>query len=303
MKSDFIWMDGALVPHAQATVPFETPTLHYGLGAFEGIRCYKTLSGPAVFRLREHLERFIDSALILGVDPFPYTVDELRQAVHATIRANKFEACYIRPLFYLEGPLGLNIDASRPRVGISTWEWGAYLGEEAFEKGIHMQVSSFTRHHINVMMTKSKAAGNYVNSMLAKTLALRSGYDEAILLDPQGYVAECTGENLFVVRKGAIYTTPTATILEGITRDSILTMATDLGVPVREQLLSRDQLYTADEIFVSGTAAEVVGVTRVDHRPIAEAKIGPITRTLAKAFTETVRGDGKHSTEWLDSVE
>jgi branched-chain amino acid aminotransferase len=292
-------MNGDLLPFAQATVPFETPTLHYGLGGFEGIRCYSTPRGPAVFRLREHLERFHDSAHILGLT-LPYTVDELRQAVHQTIQANRFQACYIRPLFYLEGPLGLNMDASQVRVGISTWEWGKYLGEDALEKGIHVQVSSFTRHHINVMMTKSKAAGNYVNSMLAKTLALRSGYDEAILLDPQGYVAECTGENLFLVRKGVIYTPPTATILEGITRDSILTLARDLGYEVREQMLSRDQLYIADEIFLSGTAAEVGGVSRIDHRPIGIGKTGPITRQLAEAFTSTIQGAGKHSAAWLD---
>ena len=300
MKSDFIWMDGKLVPYEQATVHFNTPTLHYGLGAFEGIRCYSAPKGPAVFRLREHLERFLDSALILGIKDFPYNVEQLRQAVHETIQANKFQACYIRPLFYLEGPLGLNIDVSVPKVGISTWVWGAYLGEDALDKGVHVQVSSFTRHHINVMMTKSKASGNYVNSMLAKTLAVRSGYDEAIMLDPQGYVAECSGENLFLVRKGVIYTPPTSTILEGITRDSIITLARDFGIEVREQMISRDQLYISDEVFMSGTAAEVSGVSRIDHRPIGEGKTGPITRQLGQVFIETVRGNGKHSSEWLD---
>jgi branched-chain amino acid aminotransferase len=299
MKSDFIWMDGNLVPYAEATVHFNTPTLHYGLGGFEGIRCYSTPKGPAVFRLREHMQRFRDSAHILGLT-LPYSVEQLRQAVHQTIQANKFQACYIRPLFYLDGPLGLNMDASKVRVGISAWEWGKYLGEDAMEKGIHVQVSSFTRHHINVMMTKSKAAGNYVNSMLAKTLALRSGYDEAILLDPQGYVAECTGENLFLVRKGVLYTTPAASILEGITRDSIITLARDFGYEVREQMLSRDQLYIADEIFLSGTAAEVGGVSRIDHRQIGEGKTGPVTRQLAAAFTAAIHGEGKHSATWLD---
>lgn len=301
MKSDFIWMDGQLVPFEQATVHFNTPTLHYGLGGFEGIRCYSTPQGPAVFRLSEHLERFLNSAHILGLT-LPYTVEQLREAVHETIKANNFQACYIRPLFYLEGPLGLNMDASRPRVGISAWEWGKYLGEDALEKGIHVQVSSFTRHHINVMMTKSKAAGNYVNSMLAKTLALRSGYDEAIMLDAQGYVAECTGENLFLVRKGVIYTPPLASILEGITRDSIITLAKDLGFEVYQQMISRDQLYVADEVFLSGTAAEVGGVSQIDYRQIGEGRTGPITLKLAQAFTDNIAGSGSYSAEWLDIV-
>ena len=192
MKSDFIWMDGDLVPYDQATVHIITPTLHYGVGVFEGIRCYQTPTGPAVFRLRDHLTRFLESIHILGVQDFPYTVDDLRQAVHQTIKANGFTECYIRPLMYLQGPMGLNMDQSRPRVGIAAWEWGPYLGREAAEKGAHMMVSSFTRLHPNINMTKSKVVGNYVNSMLVKTLAIRSGYDEAVILDPQGYVAECT---------------------------------------------------------------------------------------------------------------
>jgi len=302
MKSDFVWMDGELVPYEKATVHFNTSTLHYGVGGFEGIRCYDTPNGPAVFRLREHLERFLDSIHILGIRDFPFTYEQIHQAVHDTIKANKFRACYIRPLFYLDGPLGLNMDSCTPHMGVSTWEWGAYLGEEAFEKGVHMQVSSFTRHHINVSMTKAKASGNYVNSMLAKTLAIRSGYDEAIMLDPQGYVAECTGENLFLIRNGNLFTPSTATVLEGITRDSILTLARDAGIPVREQLISRDQLYIADEAFVSGTAAEVVGITRIDHRQVGDGKVGPVTRQLAQTFTETIQGRGKYSDAWLDYI-
>ena len=217
MNSDFIWMDGELVPYDQATVHFITPSLHYGVAVFEGIRCYQTPQGPAVFRLREHLERFLDSIHILGVRDFPYTVEELRLAVHQTIQANHFAECYIRPLMYLQGPMGLDMDKSRPRVGIAVWEWGPYLGEAAREKGIHLMVSSYTRLHPNINMTKSKVSGNYVNSMLVKTLALRSGYDEAVILDPQGYVAECTGENIFIVRRGALWTPPVAAVLEGLT--------------------------------------------------------------------------------------
>ncbi|NOY98328.1 MAG: branched-chain amino acid transaminase [Chloroflexi bacterium] len=302
MKSDFIWMDGELVPYDQATVHVLTPTLHYGLGIFEGIRAYATPKGTAVFRLKEHLERFLNSAHIFGIRDFPYSVEDLRQAVHETIRRNKFQACYIRPLMYMEGSLGLNLDASRPRVSIATWEWGAYLGEEALEKGVHMTVSSFTRQHINVSMTKAKLAGNYVNSVLAKTLAVRSGYDEAIMLDPEGYVAECTGENLFFVRDDVIYTPHRATILEGITRDAVITLARDLGYRVVEEPISRDQLYIADEVFVCGTAAEITPVSMIDHRQIGAGKRGPVAEILQKTFFQTVKGDGKRSSEWLDYV-
>lgn len=303
MKSDFIWMNGELVPFEAATVHFITPTLHYGMGVFEGIRCYHTDQGPAVFRLREHLERFLDSIHILGIEDFPYTVEELRQAVHQVVTANGFDECYIRPLMYLDGPMGLNMDNSTPRVGIAAWEWGPYLGEEARETGIHMMVSSFTRLHPNISMTKSKVAGNYVNSMLVKTLALRSGYDEAVILDPQGYVAECTGENLFVVRNGIIYTPPTATVLEGLTRSAIFDMVSDLGLDYKEAMITRDQLYISDEVFITGTAAEVVGVRAIDYRTIGQGRPGPVTLALQRAFSDTVHGKGRRSKEWLDYVE
>ena len=303
MKSDFIWMDGELVPYDQATVHFITPTLHYGMGVFEGIRCYQTPTGPAVFRLREHLVRFLESIHILGVRDFPYSVDELRLAVHQVIKANGFSECYIRPLMYLQGPLGLNMDHSRPRVGIATWQWGPYLGFEARDKGIHMMVSSFTRLHPNINMTKSKVAGNYVNSMLVKTLALRSGYDEAVILDPNGFVAECTGENVFMVRRNVLYTPPLATVLEGLTRDSIIKMAADMGIQVEEKMFTRDQLYIADEVFISGTAAEVVGVCKIDHRQIKGGCIGPITQAIMNEFSRTIHGEGKRSQEWLDYLD
>ena len=303
MESKYIWMDGKLVEFEKATVHFLTPALHYGLGAFEGIRCYGTSRGPAVFRLPEHLERLIDSMHILGVREMPYTVEQLREAVHQTILANEFKQCYIRPLIYMaNGPLGLNLDVSHPSVGIAVWEWGAYLGEEAIEKGVSMMISSFTRHHPNVTMTKAKITGNYPNSVMAKTLALRAGFDEAIMLDPTGLVAECSGENLFVVRNGKIYTSPRTTILEGITRDAVITLAGDLGYPVIEEPISRDQLYIADEIFLTGTAAECVAVREIDYRVIGSGQMGPVTRKIQKLFFETARGDGKRSDEWLDYV-
>jgi len=302
MKSDFIWMDGELVPFEKATIHVINPTLHYGPGVFEGIRCYATPAGPAVFRLREHLQRFVDSIHILGVLDFAYTVEELRRAVHTTIQVNGFKECYVRPLMFLDGPLGLKMDESRARVCIAAWEWGPYLGEEAQEKGVHMMVSSFTRLHPNIAMTKAKITGNYVNSLLVKTLALRSGYDEAVILDPQGFVAECTGENIFLLHQGILYTPPLSIVLEGITRDSVMRLAVDMGIPVEEKMITRDQLYIADEVFISGTAAEIVGVRMIDFRKIGDGNVGPVTRALLRAYKDNLHGAGAHSVEWLDYV-
>ena len=303
MRSKYIWMDEELVPYEQATVHFLSPTLHYGFGVFEGARCYNTADGPAAFRLEEHLKRFVNSALIIGIQDFPFPVETLRTAVHKTIQANELRDCYIRPAIYMDGTLGLNADAYKTHVGIAVWEWGAYLGEEALEKGVRMTVSSFTRMHHNSFMTKAKAAGNYVNSIMAKTLAHRDGYDEAIMIDPDGYVAECSGMNIFIVRDQVIYTPPRATILEGITRDSVITIAKDLGYDIVEEPLVRDQLYIADEVFVCGTAAEVTAVCEIDTRKIGPGTMGPVTRHIQKTFFETVRGKGLRSAAWLDYVE
>lgn len=303
IESKYIWMNGELVDYEKATVPFLTPALHYGFACFEGIRCYKTNHGPAIFRNREHMQRLAESAHIMGFEKLPFSVDQLMEAARQTVSSNGFEACYIRPLVYLVSPsMGLSIDKGEAHVGIAAWEWGTMLGEEGLEKGIRANVSSFTRHHPNVMMTKSKAAGNYVNSMLAKAESDRAGFEEAIMLDPQGYVAECTGENLFVVRKGKLYTTLTAAILEGITRDAIITLAKGLGYEVVEQPMVRDQLYIADEVFMCGTAAECVPVREIDRRQIGDGKVGPVTRAIQKAFQQVVSGQHTLSAGWLDYV-
>ncbi len=302
-ESKYIWMDGKLVDYEKATVHFLSPALHYGLGVFEGIRCYRTKRGPAVFRLKDHMERLVDSAHILGFTSLPYTAGELVDAAKETVRANGFQACYIRPLIYLHGTVAsLNLDSGKPRVGIAVWEWEDYLGSEASEKGVRANVSSFTRHAPNVMMTKSKITGNYANSVLAKTESARLGFAEAIMLDPQGYVAECTGENLFLARDGELFTPLSAPILEGITRDTLIRLAEDIGCPVKETQISRDQLYTADEVFVCGTAAEVIGLTEIDHRVIGNGLTGPLTRQLQQAFRDLVHGNHRRSPEWLDYV-
>ena len=303
MQSKYIWMNGELVEFEKATIHFLTPALHYGVGVFEGIRCYATEQGPAVFRLCEHLTRLVNSVKILGFRNFPHTVDDLAEAVRLTVSVNGYEECYIRPLVYLtEGGWNLTVDAGKPAVGIAVWEWKNYLGEEALEKGIRANVTSFTRHHPNVMMTKAKITGNYANSVLAKTESMRYGFEEAIMLDPQGYVAECTGENLFLVRNDVIYTPPTAPVLEGITRDTVKALANELGFLVLESPVSRDQLYIADEVFVCGTAAECIALCEIDFRTIGNGKMGPVTRAVQKAFQAAIRGKHPRSVEWLDYV-
>jgi branched-chain amino acid aminotransferase len=304
LRSKYVWLDGSLVPFEQARVPFLMTGLHYGLAVFEGIRAYRTPRGPAVFRLREHVERLLGSAHVFGMPEVGYSAQEIFEAVRSTVAANGLQECYIRPVIYVsEGAWNLDIGRAKLGFGIAAWEWTAYLGAEALEQGIRANVSSFTRHHPNVSMTKAKISGNYANSALAKTESVRLGFDEAIMLDPYGFVAECTGENLFLVRGGAIVTPPSSTILEGITRDSLITIARDLGLEVSEAPVSRDQLYLADEVFVCGTAAEVVALREIDFRKIGEGRMGPLTRKLQQAFHETVRGRVPKYEHWLACVE
>lgn len=303
MESKFIWKDGGLVPFEQATLHFLTPALHYGTGVFEGIRSYDTPKGAGIFRLREHVERLLDSARVLGFRELPWSVDDLIKAHKETVRANGFTDCYIRPLIYLDGGgWNLNVDKGKPALMIAVWEWANYLGEDALAKGIRANISSFTRHHPNVGMTKAKIAGNYVNSILAKTESERLGFQEAIMLDPQGYVAECTGENLFVVRDGKIVTPSTAPILEGITRHSVFTIARDLGYETLEMPVSRDQLYNADEVFVCGTAAEVIGLCEIDFRTIGDGKSGKVTREIQNVYHDAIRGKIAKYESWCDYI-
>jgi branched-chain amino acid aminotransferase len=304
MESKFVWMNGELVPFEKATIHFLTPALHYGAAVFEGIRSYQTDKGPAVFRLVDHAERLIESAEIFGFRNLQFTPQDVIEAVKSVVKVNGFGDSYIRPLLYLDGGgWNLTVDAGRASLAIAAWEWGNYLGEEALAKGIRANISSFTRHHPNIMLTKSKVSGNYVNSILAKTESVRLGFEEAIMLDPQGYVAECTGENIFTVRRGKIYTPATAPILEGITRHTLFSIATPLGYTIKEQPISRDHLYAADEVFVCGTAAEVVGLSEIDFRKIGDGKTGEVTRAIQKVFHDAIRGRDERYEHWLTYVD
>ncbi|MDI6711873.1 MAG: branched-chain amino acid transaminase [Anaerosomatales bacterium] len=300
-RVDYIWMDGELVEWEKATVHVLTHALHYGSGVFEGIRCYATADGPAIFRLRDHMERFERSAKMLMMD-LGMSVDELCEAVKETVRANNLPECYIRPIaFRGYGVMGLDPIPAPVQIAIAAWPWETYMGEEALTRGVDVGISSWRQRGINSLPPAIKATGNYLNSSLARIEANRHGYNEAILLNEEGKVCEGTGENLFVVRDGVISTPPVSDgILEGITRDSIMVIADDLGYPVIEESLVRTDLYTADEVFMTGTAAEVVPVRSVDGRVIGDA--GPITLELQKTFFRVVRGEEPAYEEWLERV-
>jgi branched-chain amino acid aminotransferase len=300
-----IWLDGELVDWDQANVHVLTHTLHYGLGAFEGIRCYAQDDGrSAVFRLREHIDRLFKSAHIVTIPMDRWTVDQIVEACLETIRVNDLKECYLRPLVFMgDGTMGLSATDNPTRLAIVAWKWGAYLGDEGLEKGIRAKISSFTRPGINMVMAKGKIVGHYVNSILAKREALTSGYDEAIMLDAQGYVAEASGENIFVVRNGKVATPPFASsILGGITRDTCMTLMKELGIELEERFISRDELYIADEIFMCGTAAEVTPVREVDDRKIGEGTRGPVAKRVQDRYFQVVRGSEIPHPEWLDYV-
>jgi branched-chain amino acid aminotransferase len=294
-----IWMNGDLVDWDQAQVHVLTHTLHYGTGVFEGIRAYETADGPAVFRLTEHIERLFNSAKILGMT-IPYTVEELIAATKQTVASTGLPACYVRPLaYYGYGEMGLNTQPCRVDVAIACWPWGAYLGDDAVSKGVRMKISSWTRHDHNTMPPAAKTVGNYVNSSLAKVEALNAGYEEAIMLAPNGLVAECTGENIFVSRNGIFLTPPiSAGALEGITQNSVMRIAADLGIDIRVDNIARSDLYIAEEAFVCGTAAEVSSVRSVDDRDIPCP--GPKTVAIAEVYAKAVRGEDPRYRDWCE---
>lgn len=294
-----IWMNGDLVDWDQAQVHVLTHTLHYGTGVFEGIRAYETADGPAIFRLTEHIERLFNSAKILGMT-IPYTVDELIAATKATVASTGLPACYVRPLaYYGYGEMGLNTLPCQVDVAIACWPWGAYLGDDAVAKGVRMKISSWTRHDHNTMPPAAKTVGNYVNSSLAKVEALNAGYEEAIMLAPNGLVAECTGENIFVSRNGIFLTPPiSAGALEGITQNSVMRIAADLGINIRVDNIARSDLYIAEEAFVCGTAAEVSSVRSVDDREIPCP--GPKTVAIAEVYAKAVRGEDPRYRDWCE---
>lgn len=302
-KAKSIWLDGKFIPWEEARVHLLTHSLHYGLGVFEGIRAYLCVDGrTAIFRLREHIRRLFDSAHVMQMD-IPFSRAEVEAACCEILRVNQQKEAYLRPLGFVgEGAMGLHPQNNPVHLAIISWVWGAYLGDEGLKQGIRGKISSFARHHVNVMMTKAKATGNYVNSIMAKREATLLGYDEAILLDTDGYVAEASGENIFVVRDGLLRTPPLTAVLPGITRDSLLTLAQDLGIPVREDLFSRDELYLADEAFLTGTAAEVTPLREVDGRTIGSGKPGPITQKLQTAFFAVVKGEDPRYQSWLTYV-
>ena len=297
-----LWYDGEMVPWREATTHVLTHTLHYGMGAFEGERAYKTDNGTAIFRLREHTDRLFRSCKILGMK-IPYDKDTINEATKQAVRDNNLESAYIRPMvFYGSEGMGLRADNLKVHVIIAAWSWGTYLGADGIEKGIRIKTSSFTRHHVNISMCKAKANGQYINSMLALQEALTDGYDEALLLDTEGFVAEGSGENIFIVRNGILYTPELTSALEGITRDTIFQLAKNEGLEIREKRITRDEVYVADEAFFTGTAAEVTPIRELDNRPIGNGTRGPITEKLQTLYFDQVHGRRKEYPEWLSHI-
>lgn len=301
-RDGFIWLDGAFVPWREAKVHVLTHTLHYGMGAFEGVRAYKTDKGPQIFRLSEHTDRLFESAHILGMK-IQQSRAELNEVQREVVAKNNLDSAYIRPMcFYGSEGMGLRADNLKVHTMVAAWEWGAYLGAENLEKGIRIRVSSFTRHHVNITMCRAKSNGNYMNSMMALQEALSCGYDEALLLDNQGFVMEGSGENFFLVKDGVIYTPDLTSALNGITRRTVMTLAKELGIDVVEKRITRDEVYIADEAFFTGTAAEVTPIREVDQRQIGAGCRGPITHQLQTLYFDVVHGRSPQHHSWLTPV-
>jgi branched-chain amino acid aminotransferase len=297
-----IWMDGQFVDWREANIHVLTHTLHYGMGIFEGVRCYETGSGSAIFRLKDHTQRLLNSAKIFQMN-IGYSKEELMQAQLETVRRNKLKSCYIRPIVWIGSErLGIATNDNKIHMAIAAWPWGAYLGEEGLAKGIRVKTSSFARHHVNVSMVRAKASGYYINSILAHQEVCGMGYDEALLLDTEGYVSECAGENLFIVKSGRLFTPDLASCLDGITRDSVMTIAKDFGIEIVEKRITRDEIYCADEAFFTGTAAEVTPIRELDDRSIGEGQRGPITEKIQACFFEAVSGRAPKYQSWLSPI-
>jgi branched-chain amino acid aminotransferase len=301
-RDGVIWYDGELVQWRDATTHVLTHTLHYGMGVFEGVRAYNTPQGTAIFRLEAHTDRLFDSAHIMNMQ-IPFSKDEINEATRAAVRENNLESAYIRPMvFYGSEGMGLRASGLKVHVIVAAWNWGAYMGDEALQVGIKVRTSSFTRHHVNISMTRAKANGNYINSMLALQEAISGGADEAMLLDTEGYVAEGSGENIFLVKNGVVYTPEVTSCLNGITRSTILTLAEELGIKVVEKRITRDEVYIADEAFFTGTAAEVTPIREVDGRNIGAGRRGPVTEKLQTAYFDLVTGKTSNHAEWRTLV-
>ncbi|MCC6379736.1 MAG: branched-chain amino acid transaminase [Burkholderiales bacterium] len=302
-KDGWIWYDGRIVPWREATTHVLTHTLHYGMGVFEGVRCYRTVDGPAIFRLSDHTDRLINSARIFGMK-IPYSKAELEEAQKECVRRNGLDSCYIRPIvFYGSNAMGVAAKSNPVRVAIAAWPWGAYLGADGLEKGIRVKTSSFTHHHPNVTMCKAKAVANYPVSILANQEVTHDGYEEAMLLDPQGFLCQGSGENVFIVRGGALHTPDlSGGALEGITRATIMEFAHELHIPVYQRRITRDEVYIADEAFFTGTAAEVTPIREYDQRPVGSGSRGPVTKKLQDLFFETVNGRNAAKKHWLSKV-
>ncbi len=301
-RDGWIWMDGQFVPWRDAKIHVLTHTLHYGMGVFEGVRAYKTDAGPAIFRLKEHTQRLLNSAKIFQMR-VPFDAATLEQAQRDVVKRNQLESCYIRPIVWIGSEkLGIGARENKIHVSVSAWTWGTYLGEEGLTKGIRVKTSSFTRHHVNVSLVRAKASGYYINSILANQEVTAHGYDEALLLDTDGYVSEGAGENVFIVRNGKLYTPDLASCLDGITRDAVMTLARDLGIDIVEKRITRDEMYCADEAFFTGTAAEITPIRELDDRPIGNGVRGPITEKLQSLFFDVVAGKSSAYRHWLYSV-